>query len=219
MSQQIVLVSKGSSGAAQRLVLKPGQKVPAAPNQKYQVLVDGKEQLPEGSEVVRNGNDLEIRLANGDTVTLTNWAAAEGAIRAGLLLNADRGRLAAEVLAPLAPLASEPDPVAAARRLVEEFRATYTDVQLVDNCFCPGGGRIAPRAPRRRAARRRPPPGAGATTRRRARPSRRTATRRSPRRRARPPTPMRTRSERRRRPRWSPRSPPVPRRRGTLRRR
>ena len=79
MSQQIVLVSKGSSGAAQRLVLKPGQKVPAAPNQKYQVLVDGKEELPEGSEVVRNGNDLEIRLANGDTVTLTNWAAAEGA--------------------------------------------------------------------------------------------------------------------------------------------
>jgi hypothetical protein len=55
-------------------------------------------------------------------------------IRAGLLRRVDRGRLTEEV-ATIEPVKSEADPMATARRMIEEIRAAYSDTQLANNCF------------------------------------------------------------------------------------
>lgn len=70
-------------------------------------------------------------------------------IRAGPLLHVDRERLVG-LIASLEPLRSEePDDAPRAERaaqLIDEIRAVHANVQLADNCFCPGAGHTQTRA-------------------------------------------------------------------------
>ena len=73
MVGEIKLIAS-ADGAEQTIQLKPGAKYPVQPNTNYKVVVDGQAALPPGTKIVRQGNNLVIKFADGEIVELTDWA-------------------------------------------------------------------------------------------------------------------------------------------------
>jgi hypothetical protein len=78
MSHLITLIIKGTDGQVQKVALRSGEKLQAVANRQYQFLVDGREQLPPGTRIERSGQDLNVKFASGETVTITDWGAVTG---------------------------------------------------------------------------------------------------------------------------------------------
>ena len=79
MSREITVLGRGQTGSVSTQTLKSGGAITAESHNNYRLLVDGKEKLPDGTRIHRSGRDLKIRFADGEEVTLADWAGADGA--------------------------------------------------------------------------------------------------------------------------------------------
>ena len=79
MSREITVVVRGQTGSVSTQSLKSGGAITAESHNNYRLLVDGKETLPEGTRIHRSGRDLKVRFADGEEVTISDWAGADGA--------------------------------------------------------------------------------------------------------------------------------------------
>lgn len=74
MASTIKLIAQArSNGASKTFDYKPGDRHSAEANYFYKILVDGKEELPPDTKIVRHGNALEFDFADGTKFELTDW--------------------------------------------------------------------------------------------------------------------------------------------------
>ncbi len=79
MSREITVVVRGQTGSVSSVPLKSGAAITAESYKNYRLIVDGNEKLPDGTKIHRSGRDLKVRFADGEEVTIADWAGADGA--------------------------------------------------------------------------------------------------------------------------------------------
>ncbi|MCU0757751.1 MAG: Ig-like domain-containing protein [Steroidobacteraceae bacterium] len=79
MAREITVIVRGQTGKVSSQPVKPGAAVTAESHNNYRLLVDGSEKLPEGTKIHRSGRDLKVRFPDGQEVTISDWAGADGA--------------------------------------------------------------------------------------------------------------------------------------------
>ena len=75
MASEIKLVAqpRDGGGSTKTFDYKPGGKHQADAKTIYKIVVDGQEQLPPGTKIVRKGNSVVYEFADGQTFELTDW--------------------------------------------------------------------------------------------------------------------------------------------------
>jgi Bacterial Ig-like domain len=78
MVAEIKIIAKSAGGNTKAATYKPGQKLVGQPNTQYQLVVDGKEDLPQGTKIVKNGKDLVVTFPDGQQFEILNWSEVQG---------------------------------------------------------------------------------------------------------------------------------------------
>ncbi len=75
MASEIKIISQArdGKGTPKTWDYKPGGKHPAEANQFYKIVVDGKDELPVGTKISRNGNSVVFDFPDGTKFTLDDW--------------------------------------------------------------------------------------------------------------------------------------------------
>ena len=73
MVTEIKLIARSINGQTQTFQYKPGDKHVAQSKTIYKLMVDGHENLPPGTKIVRSGDNVLVQFPDGLSFELTNW--------------------------------------------------------------------------------------------------------------------------------------------------